>query len=94
MSDRPTPETDAAANESIVRVYETSKRLERQRDEWHGAFLLATKRAGDAGELLVGLKRQRDELLAACEWAVSEFGKHTRPSPLDKAIAAAKGGEG
>jgi hypothetical protein len=33
MSDRPTPETDAAANESIVRVYETSKRLERQRDE-------------------------------------------------------------
>ena len=33
MTDRPTPETDAAANESIVRVYETSKRLERQRDE-------------------------------------------------------------
>ena len=29
MTDRPTPETDAAANESIVRVYETSKRLER-----------------------------------------------------------------
>jgi hypothetical protein len=64
MSNRPTPETDAAANESIVRVYETSKRLE----------------------------RQRDELIAACEWAVSEFGKHTRPSPLDKAIAAVKGG--
>jgi hypothetical protein len=38
------------------------------------------------------LERQRDELIAACEWAVSEFGKHTRPSPLDKAIAAAKGG--
>jgi hypothetical protein len=66
MSDRPTPETDAAANESIARVYETSKRLE----------------------------RQRDELIAACEWALSELGKHTRPSPLDKAIAAAKGGEG
>jgi len=33
MNDRPTPETDAAANDSIVRVYETSKRLERQRDE-------------------------------------------------------------
>ena len=39
------------------------------------------------------IERQRDELIAACEWAVSEFGKHTRPSPLDKAIAAAKGGE-
>jgi hypothetical protein len=43
------------------------QRLERQRDEWHGAFLLATKRAGDAGELLVELKRQRDELLEALE---------------------------
>jgi hypothetical protein len=37
------------------------------------------------------LERQRDELLAACEWALSELGKHTRPSPLDKAIAAVKG---
>jgi hypothetical protein len=40
------------------------------------------------------MERQRDELIAACEWALSELGKHTRPSPLDKAIAAAKGGEG
>jgi hypothetical protein len=30
MSDRPTPRTDAAANESIVKVYETSKDLERE----------------------------------------------------------------
>ena len=33
MNDRPTPETDAAANESIVKVYETSQKLERERDE-------------------------------------------------------------
>ena len=39
------------------------------------------------------LERQRDELLAACEWAQSQLGKHTRPSPLDKAIAAMKGEE-
>jgi hypothetical protein len=44
-----------------------ARRLERQRDDWYGAFLLATKRAGDAGELLVELKRQRDELLEALE---------------------------
>ena len=37
------------------------------------------------------VQRQRDELLAACEWAQSQLGKHTRPSPLDKAIAAVKG---
>jgi hypothetical protein len=44
---------------------EDYRRLQRQRDEWQGAFLLATKRAGDAGELLVELKRQRDGLLEA-----------------------------
>jgi septal ring factor EnvC (AmiA/AmiB activator) len=30
MKDRPTPRTDAAANESIVKVYETAKDLERE----------------------------------------------------------------
>ena len=49
MTDRPTPETDAAANESIVRVYETSKRLERQRD--------------DALEQLAAMTDQRDAAL-------------------------------
>ena len=29
------------------------------------------------------------ELLAACEWAREQIGKHTRPSPLDAAIAKA-----
>jgi len=33
MSDRPTPEKDAAANDSIVTVYLTSQRLERERYE-------------------------------------------------------------
>jgi hypothetical protein len=72
---RATPETDAA---SFSTVYQGelvrasfARRLERQRDEWHGAFLLAAKRAGDAGELLVGLKRQRDELLEAL-YAIEE----------------------
>ena len=78
-----------------------SRKMERQRDEWHGAFLLATKRAGDAGELLVGLKRQRDGLLEAI-YAIDErfidgcdtyddwqfMGQTARA-----AIAAAKGGE-
>jgi hypothetical protein len=72
MSDRPTPETEAALlpdgeYRGPLVWAEHARRLERQRDEWHGAFLLATKRAGDAGELLVELKRQRDELLKALE---------------------------
>jgi len=76
MSDRPTPETDALVpsqgrirtmREYIEELEAHARRLERQRDEWHGAFLLATKRAGDAGELLLELKRQRDELMEALE---------------------------
>jgi len=38
------------------------------------------------------LRAQRDALLEACEWAMENLGKHTRPSPLDTAIAIAKGG--
>jgi hypothetical protein len=73
MSDRPTPETEAATL-----------------NKWQDSCPLQVV----PKSLARRLERQRDELLAACEWAVSEFGKHTRPSPLDKAIAAVKGGEG
>jgi hypothetical protein len=34
----PTPETDAAANESIVAVYQTSQRIERERDALRAAL--------------------------------------------------------
>lgn len=38
-----TPETDHAARDSIVAVYETSQRLERERDEWRTALLRVHK---------------------------------------------------
>jgi len=61
MNDRPTPETDAAANDSIVRVYETSKRLERQRDE--------------ALEQLAAMTDQRDAALMAIRLAQRTAGE-------------------
>ena len=75
------------------------ERLERQRDEAreHAAnaeasLKMAINSANARQAETEHAMRQRDELLAACEWALSELGKHTRPSPLDKAIAAVKGG--
>lgn len=35
-------------------------------------------------------REQRDRLAEACRWAQRELGKHTRPSPIDKALAAVK----
>lgn len=37
------------------------------------------------------LERQRNKMRDALEWAQSEIGKTTRPNPVDKALAAAKG---
>jgi hypothetical protein len=72
------------------------KQAERRNVEHEDDYLAVWKAIKRPNEtVLEACKRillQRDELLAACEWAVSEFGKHTRPSPLDKAIAAVKGG--
>ena len=36
-------------------------------------------------------RQQRDRLAEACRWAQAQLGKHTRPSPVDKALAAVKG---
>lgn len=55
----PTPETDAAANESIVRVYETSQRLERER----GALLDSL----DTLTLVIGLTPVKGNLEALQE---------------------------
>jgi len=41
---------------------------------------------------LAEAREQRDRLAEACRWAQRELGKHTRPSPIDKALAALKGG--
>jgi hypothetical protein len=68
------------------------QRLERQRDDWYGVFLLATKRAGDAGELLVELKRQRDELLEALERIAPRTSDKWSRDACEDAIAAVKGG--
>ena len=43
----------------------------------------------DNGEVDGQLIAAAPDLLAACEWARIELGKHTRPSPLDAAIAKA-----
>jgi hypothetical protein len=82
---------------------EDYRRLQRQRDEWQGAFLLATKRAGDAGELLVELKRQRDELLEAVEsllqhrpradWEGLTIAEGLTWDDAEDLIAAVKGGK-
>jgi hypothetical protein len=81
---------------------EDYRRLQRQRDEWQGAFLLATKRAGDAGELLVELKRQRDGLLEALEsllqhrpradWEGLTIAEGLTWDDAEDLIAAVKGG--
>jgi hypothetical protein len=101
---RETPETDAMEtvwNDTGLMVVSATfaRRLERQRDEAreHAAnaeasLKMAINSANARQTETEHAMRQRDELLAACEWALSELGKHTRPSPLDKAIAAVKGG--
>ena len=101
MNERPTPETDAQEFNRYSQMVgrpgwvvgaSLARRLERERDEiterWEkaaNAYLIEQGKREAA-------ERQRDELLAACEWAQSQLGKHTRPSPLDKAIASVKGG--
>jgi hypothetical protein len=103
---RETPETDAATlnkwqDSCPLQVVPKllAVALERQRDEAreHAAnaeasLKMAINSANARQTETEHAMRQRDELLAACEWALSELGKHTRPSPLDKAIAAVKGG--
>ena len=134
LGQRPTPRTDAAANESIVKVYETSKQLERELAEAREEGEEQARLLGMSGEREAGLlaeidrlKRERNQargllkyankgaernaealrisseklneargqkwrLAEACRWAQRELGKHTRPSPIDKALAALKGG--
>ncbi len=46
MKDYPTPRTNAAANDSIVKVYETSKQLERELAECREALGLVLRRGG------------------------------------------------
>jgi predicted nucleic-acid-binding protein len=92
MSELPTPESDRAANESIVAVYETSKRLERQRDDIREMYdgLI------EDHQILVG---QRDEVLKALEQALNaweEGYKTYEVNEADKAhavIASVKGGQ-
>jgi septal ring factor EnvC (AmiA/AmiB activator) len=54
---RPTPRTDAAANESIVKVYETSKQLERE--------LAAAREEGEEQARLLGMSAEREAGLLA-----------------------------
>ena len=107
MSD--TPETDALVpsqgrirtmREYIDELEAHARRLERQRDDWYGAFLLATKRAGDAGERLVEMKRQRDELMDAltviktiASYPHHPNALHAIQSIAKNTIAAVKGGD-
>jgi len=35
--------------------------------------------------------RKQNELAAACRWAQTQIGKHTRPSPIDKALELIEG---
>lgn len=43
---------------------------------------------------LAELREKCDALIAACQWAQVELGKHTRPSPIDTALAMVERREG
>ena len=60
LGQRPTPRTDAAANESIVKVYETSKQLEREVAEARGQIDSWQKLALSAEVLRKKAETERD----------------------------------
>jgi septal ring factor EnvC (AmiA/AmiB activator) len=59
---RPTPRTDAAANESIVKVYETSKDIERELAEAREEGEEQARLLGMSGEREAGLLAEVDRL--------------------------------
>lgn len=73
--------------------------LKRERNQARGLIKYANKGAERnaealriSSEKLNEAREQRDRLAEACRWARRELGKHTRPSPIDKALAALEGG--
>ncbi len=74
-------------------------RLKRERNQARGLLKYANKGAERnaealriSSEKLNEARGQKWRLAEACRWAQRELGKHTRPSPIDKALAALKGG--
>jgi seryl-tRNA synthetase len=72
----PTPRTDAAANDSIVKVYETSKQLERelaearvQRDTLAEALNHTVDRINDFEDYHAGRRKNLPSISAALKFA-------------------------
>jgi hypothetical protein len=101
---RLTPRTDAVRfrvgesdHRAVHEVY--AKQLERELAEARALLAAANKGAERnaealriSSEKLNEAREQRNRLAEACRWAQRELGKHTRPSPIDKALVALKGG--
>jgi chromosome segregation ATPase len=72
---------------------EEMQTLERELAEAREEIARLNKSLSNGSTIYDAVCEQRNALADACRWAQKELGKHTRPSPLDTALAAVKGGE-
>jgi hypothetical protein len=56
--------------------------------------LTPEEHSNEIGDAIAEIAKQQDALIAACQWAQAELGKHTRPSPIDTALAMVERREG
>jgi hypothetical protein len=71
----------------VVATADTRETRDRARDmlpEYRSGSLSDVERRVDE---CIDLREKCDALIAACQWAQVELGKHTRPSPIDTALA-------
>lgn len=80
-----------ACPENFRPVIETPRTDAATTDGWSGdAFATDPEVARDIERETALLRRHRNELAEACRWAQAQLGKHTRPSPIDRALAILK----
>jgi len=81
--ERELAESREECEKSSYKIDELYKALAEERNECKDQARLL----GMSGEREAALLAKVETLEAACRWAQRELGKHTRPSPVDKALA-------
>lgn len=81
--ERELAESREECERSSYKIDQLYKALAEERNECKDQFRLL----GMSGEREAALLAKVETLADACRWAQRELGRHTRPSPIDKALA-------
>ena len=83
----PTPRTDAVLNTFNGVASKLAADLATHAETLELELAASFKGTELIARMLADERGLSGRLAAACQWAQSELGNHTRPSPIDKALA-------